>query len=273
MQEDAELMDPRVSVELRAADVADLAGQPLALALVVVVHGGLVLARHDLLDDGRVRAWRDGRHGRKMRAVACGCCVRDFCLAHLGQPVDDLAVALGGGFVAAEVRPEDSSVGVDRVVGDRVAEELQVHADLVRAPRQREAVHDAVAFGFVGEERRRRGGPVAAGGHLVLVGFRGGGGRRVVRQPAELGLCVFAGGAHAVEPELGTDGHDGLVADDHAVWESALDARDVFLLHGALLQLDGDGVRAFGVLRDEHHPGGQAVEPVAGPWDEFLPAL
>ena len=59
-------------------------------------------------------------------------------------------LGVGGGIVLAQGGAEDAAVGVDRVVGDGVAEELEVNADLVRAAGKWEAVDDTVAFVFVG---------------------------------------------------------------------------------------------------------------------------
>ena len=272
VEEDAELVGTGVGVELCAADGAGLAGEALALALVVGDDGGLVLARHDLLDGGGIGAGRDDRGGGQVGAV--GDCVCDFCLAHCGELVDELIVAVAGGVVFAEVGSEDASVGVDRVVADRVAEELEVDADLVRAACEREAVDDAVAFFFVGVGGRGRGG--ARGVVLVLVlvlVLRRIGRSGVVGDAAELGGGFFAGGAHAVQAQLGADGHDGLVADDDAVGELALDAGDVLLLDGALAQAAGDHLGTLLMFRDEHDARGEAVEAVAGPRGPLVGAL
>ena len=102
-------------------------------------------------------------------------------------------------------------------------------------------------------------------------GFRGGG--RIVGKTFEDGFCRLAACAGAVEAEFGGDLHDGLVADNVAFWELAYDARDVFFLHRAVLNLTGEFFGGFCVLADEHDATGQSVEAVAGERVPLVPAF
>ena len=184
MQIDSQLMLARIRIQLRPADIALLARQLLGFLAVIFSHH-LVVVSHGL---------------------------RDFLLAHPSQTLHYGLVVVAGGIVGSEIRAEDFLVAVDRVVADRVAEELQVHADLVRAAGQGKTAHDAVAVAFAA--------------FLTHSG-------RVVCHSSEDRSCGFPAGAHAVQAQFGRDLQQGLFADNFAFGELAFDARDVFLADGA----------------------------------------
>jgi len=240
MQEDAELVGARVTIQLGAAHSAGLAAHALRLA-------GLV---------------------RRADLATVGHRVRDFLLAHALQARQHRVggdarrvVVVRGAQAQLQVRPEHPLVRVDRVVRDRVPQPLQVHADLVRAARQRQAVHDGVALG--GAPRQGVGGRCGRlrGGRRL--GSGGGRRRRVVRYPPEHRPRRLAVRPHLVQPQPRADLQDRLVARRRAGWELANHARQVFFAHGALADRDRHRVGRCPVLADEHHARCQPVEPVA----------
>lgn len=230
MQIDAELVCSGIAVQFGIAHSACLSGHALSLPLLVCLDHLIVVGNR----------------------------VGDFFLAHTRQPRHDVLVVFRLGVATAERWPEDTLVGVDGVIGDGMAEELQVDTQLVGTAGDGEAADDGIATQFF--PGLAFGATVALRNVVSLAVVLW----RVVGEPFENSHSLLAICTHAVEAELGADLEDGLLADDFALGKFAHNSCDVLLLDGPGADLGAHVFGGLAVLANEHDAAGEPVEPIAG---------
>lgn len=238
MQVNSQLMRTGITVERSLADIAQLPSHLLCLLSVVFLHHLIVICL----------------------------CLSDFRFAHFRQARNDVLIPIRGRVTCGKVGAEHALVAIDGIVGDWVAEELEMNSNLVGAARDRQAADNRVAFfefpGHLCVAQFVSFTPVIGSARIAAIRSLW----WIVRETFERRGGRFPARSGSIETELGADLHDWLFTNNITFGKFANNPSNVFLFHISILYLYAYLLCCSRVLADEHDSAGQSVKTIARQW-------